>query len=239
MQFRIFTLPFFYYLCTHINEHMEHQVNIIHQNREKFNKTFLYNVTIFCSFKQENIKTSHPQIITIFETGGWKKESDNGVALVFKRDSSLLYFGEKGILLTIPKVDYQSFEGLSDVIDLICQVQDKLKNKVSTAAIVKINRYNIKHENNKGESWMRETLFSKEFNSVNKEQETYIHSFGTIGTTTSTQYSSKDGVDTIEYKIIATGNIQTNLKNGLQEINQKLFDVWRWSVSEKMIELMR
>lgn len=218
---------------------MEQQVNIIHKDREKFNKTFLYNVTILCSFKQKDFTDSHSLIIEILESSGWKTVSDKEKTLVFKRDSTLLFFGENSIFLTIPKVDYQSFEGLSDIINLICQIEDKLESKVSTAAIVKTNRYNIKHENNKGESWMRKTLFSKEFNSINNNQENYIHNFENIVTMISTHFSSKDGVDTIEYKIIASENIQTNLKESLQEINQKLFDVWRWSVSDKLIKLMK
>ena len=220
---------------------MKNSMNITHQEREIFNKTFLYSVTILCSFEKEILSTSHKKVIIILKNGGWRVKDINDVGLTFEKGSSFLFVGKNSIFLSIPKVDYQSFEDQSDTIDLICQVQNKLKNIITTTSIIKTNKYNIKHESSKGESWMKQVLFSKDFNSIINENETHTQSIDDFLIITKVHFSCKDGVDTIEYTIITSTKTDAShpFKDKVSKLNQRVFDVWRWSMSENVIKLMR
>ena len=221
---------------------MESQANIPHKKREVFPRTFLHNVMVMCSFEEHRPDALWSEIQSALKEEGWTSQTSEN-ALALKKGSSLFYLNDSNLLFSISSADYQSFESISAPMDCVDKTCRAMECKIKILALIKTNRYNVKHENNQGEDWMRKTLFSDEFNartaSATPKNKAFTCQANHTDIICATRFITKESIDTLEQTLMATKADCDKFKESLTELNDTLFDVWRWSVSENTVNLMR
>lgn len=219
---------------------MKTQIKIPHQKREIFNKTFLYNVVITCAYEDKNLNEYFSEIKSALVPLGWMIDEKKCDSMCFRKSGSVLTFANDNFMLSMPRSDYQNFDNISDIIDKLEYIHDLAEIKIVKLLLAKNNRFNIKHTNNKGDEWMRHVLFSTSFLDVwDKKEHSYFYQNNQILTAVLTRNISKDDIDTVELSLLTVQTENDNFKDGIIRLNDEVYDVWYWAMSDDMLQMMK
>lgn len=218
------------------------EINITNREREHFKKTFLYISHMFlCIEKKINIDLLTKHMCA----ANWKNQSYEGqdISLFIKNNYSLTCI-DQVITVSIPSPYYNGFEKMAEIIFEITRILKEIddSNTIIGMRLIKENRYQLKHKQNKGYKWLIQTLFSKDFiesidsdsNNINFEIDSYKNSI-------SIELSRKGDIDILKFRLSTFSNKKLNIDDFNSEIvcmNQTLYNIWRWAVSDNVIQMM-
>lgn len=225
-----------------IKENKMEKLYIPHKQREHFKKSFLHTVSFMLYLDTDlGIKDS---MVEYMEGQGWifTPIEDQNMNMFYKENNSIMCMGTF-IFMVISIPTYKSFDDIHNIITDITAIlkSDNIKS-IRDMHLMKENRYKLKHELNKGKEWLIETLFSDAFSKAFPvEKDNFNFETGEYVNEISLKQTHGNETDSLTFRILTSTNKMIETEHWDEEImkmNESLYDIWRWAVSDNVIKMM-
>ncbi len=217
-------------------------LNIPHRERIIYRKSFLHSVNMYFGLSRPIDENKTKDLVTLLENNEWNKNEEVSIGIFFlRKNNSTCVIAEKAIALVISHTDYQNLDVWKDFFISIENCFGDIS--VSDIVIQKTNRYCIKSADSPGDENIKEYLLSQEYrdavvnsvesNTVISQPKENVHLMLKYNLTTDSD------LHTLELVVAAMfHNTLSSFVEGLKCANEVVYDMWRWGISNNVIEMM-
>lgn len=221
--------------------------HIPHMERKIYKRTFMNEIALYFTYEQVNLKEVGEGICQCGKALGIEvvpNDRGNEDILSLKDGNAIITFTSSGVLVSLPSREYQDFEKTGFIWEHLEALLTESKAVPLSWSFTKGNRWVFnKPIAPKMTDHVYKVVLSKELLENTVDKHFYIESSIDNSHVFTCRYGLEkiNGKDSVGLKtmIVSLSYSLNNLKEQIFDVNELMFDVWSWSVSEDVKQLMQ
>ncbi|MBR5972923.1 MAG: hypothetical protein IK017_09785 [Paludibacteraceae bacterium] len=220
--------------------------NIPHVERHVYERTFMNEISLFFSYNSIDLGVAGEVLgrLKSMDIQIDKNSDENDLkAISIKDKDALVTFTSKAVLVSLPSRKYVDFTTTKSLWDDVESWLKKLEIKPSVWSFTKGNRWVFRKPiSPEQEADVLKVVLSKELLGKSRENHIYVEESKDKSCVFTCRYSMEkvNGNDSLGLKTMITCQSYSTDKLSEQvfRVNEWMFDVWSWCVSDSIKDLM-